>query len=142
MWETQAWSLGWDDPLEKGMATHSSILAWKIPWTEDPGRLQSMRPQRVGHNWMTNTSLSHMCHGYSTMFQGKYTMIFNGSIEFHCMTIILFNQPINTTFCYKFQYCFQYMWKLRFWKLSIYNSTNSICHSISMHSPTNAEFTF
>ena len=43
-------SLGWDDPLEKGMATHFSILAWRIPWTEEPGRLQSMGPQRFGHN--------------------------------------------------------------------------------------------
>ena len=42
-------SLGLEDPLEKEMATHSSILAWKIPWMEDPGRLQSMRSQRVGH---------------------------------------------------------------------------------------------
>ena len=49
MWETWAQSLGWEDPLEKGMATHSSILAWRIPWTEEPGRLQSMRSQRVGH---------------------------------------------------------------------------------------------
>ena len=44
-------SLGWEDALEKGMATHSSILAWKIPRTEEPGRLQSMESQRVGHNW-------------------------------------------------------------------------------------------
>ena len=43
-------SLGWEDPLEKGMATHSSILAWRIPWTEEPGRLQSMGSQRVGHD--------------------------------------------------------------------------------------------
>ena len=42
MWETQVQSLGWKDPLEKRMATHSSILAWRIPWTEEPGRLQSM----------------------------------------------------------------------------------------------------
>ena len=42
--------LGWEDPLEKGMATHSSILAWRIPWTEDAGGLQSMGPQRVRHN--------------------------------------------------------------------------------------------
>ena len=48
--ETQVQSLGWEDPLEKEMATHSSILAWKIPWTEEPGRLQSIRSQRVGHN--------------------------------------------------------------------------------------------
>ena len=47
---TQVRSLGWDDPLEKGMATHSSILAWRIPWTEEPGGLQSMGSQRVGHN--------------------------------------------------------------------------------------------
>ena len=48
MWETQVRSLNWEDPLEKEMATHSSTLAWKIPWTEEPGRLQSMGSQRVG----------------------------------------------------------------------------------------------
>ena len=50
MRETRVRSLGWEDPLEKEMATHSSILAWKTPWTEDPGRLQSMGSQRVGHD--------------------------------------------------------------------------------------------
>ena len=50
-------SLGWEDPLEKGMATHSSILAWRIPWTEEPGRLQSMGSQRVRHNLVTNQPL-------------------------------------------------------------------------------------
>ena len=50
VWETQVRSLGWADPLEKEMATHSSILAWKIPWMEAPGRLQSMGSQRVGHD--------------------------------------------------------------------------------------------
>ena len=50
MWETWDRSLGWEDPLEKGMATHSSILARKIPWTEEPGGLQPMGSQRVGHN--------------------------------------------------------------------------------------------
>ena len=53
MWETGVQSLGQEDPLEKEMATHSSILAWKIPWTEEPGRLQSMGSQRVGHDWAT-----------------------------------------------------------------------------------------
>ena len=48
--ETRVQSLGWEDPLEKEMATHSSILAWKISWTEEPGGLQSMGSQRVGHN--------------------------------------------------------------------------------------------
>ena len=47
---TRVQTLGWEDPLEKGMATHSSILAWRILWTEEPGRLQSMRSQRVGHD--------------------------------------------------------------------------------------------
>ena len=50
MQETWVGSLGWEDPLEKGMATHSSILAWKIPRTEEPGGLQSMGSQRVGHD--------------------------------------------------------------------------------------------
>ena len=50
MWETRVQSLGWEDPLEKGMATHSSILAWRIPWTKEPGGLQSMGSQRVGHD--------------------------------------------------------------------------------------------
>ena len=48
--ETGVRSLGWEDPLEKEMAAHSSILAWKIPWTADPGRLLSMGSQRVGHD--------------------------------------------------------------------------------------------
>ena len=49
VWETQVRSLGWKDPLEKGMAMHTSILAWRIPWTEEPGGLQSMGFQRVDH---------------------------------------------------------------------------------------------
>ena len=52
--ETQVRSLGREDPLEKEMATHSSTLAWKIPWTEKPGRLQSMGSQRVGHDGATS----------------------------------------------------------------------------------------
>ena len=51
MRETQIWSLGWEDPLEKEMKTHSSTLAWKIPWTEEPGGLQCMGSQRVQHDW-------------------------------------------------------------------------------------------
>ena len=51
MQETQIRSLGWEDPLEEGMETHSSILAWKIPWTEEPGGLRSVWSQRVRHDW-------------------------------------------------------------------------------------------
>ena len=54
MKETWVRSLGWEDPLEKGMATYSSILAWRISWTEEPGGLQSRGSQIVGHDWVTN----------------------------------------------------------------------------------------
>ena len=50
MWKTQVRSLGWDNPLVKETATHFNTLAWKIPWMEEPGRLQSMWSQRVGHD--------------------------------------------------------------------------------------------
>ena len=48
--ETQVQSMGWEDPMEKEMAPHSSILAWEIPWTEEPGKLRSMGSQRIGHD--------------------------------------------------------------------------------------------
>ena len=59
MQETQIWSLGREDRLEEEMATHSSILAQRIPGTEEPGRLQSMGWQSVGHDWTTNTFTFH-----------------------------------------------------------------------------------
>ena len=49
--EMRVWSLGWEYPLEEGMANHSSIFAWRIPWTGEPGRLQSIGSQRIRHNW-------------------------------------------------------------------------------------------
>ena len=61
MRETWVWSLGWDFLLEKEMATHSSTLTWKIPWTEEPGGLQSVGLQRVRHDWVT---LLHFISGY------------------------------------------------------------------------------
>ena len=54
-WETCVPSQGWEDPLQKGMATNSSILAWRILWTEDPDGLQSIESQRFGHDWVANT---------------------------------------------------------------------------------------
>ena len=67
--ETWVWPLGQEDSLEKGMAPHSSTLAWRIPWTEEPGGLQSMGLQRVrhywatiGHNWATNTHTHSLYH--------------------------------------------------------------------------------
>ena len=64
MQETSVQSLGRDDPLEKEIATHSSVLAWRIPWTKEPGRLQSMGSQRAGHSWkwLTHTIDSYYTH--------------------------------------------------------------------------------
>ena len=58
MWETWVRSLGWEEPLEEGMATHSSILAWRILWAEEPGGPQSMGSQRVGQDWVTKHTRS------------------------------------------------------------------------------------
>ena len=63
--ETQVLSLGLEDPLEKGVATHSSILAWRVLWTEEPGGLYSMGSQRVEYDWATNTYLVHICQCHS-----------------------------------------------------------------------------
>ena len=70
MRETQVWFLGREDPLEKGMATYSSILAWRIPWTKEPGGPQSMGSQRAGHNWATDTLTQRLraCHYMSCFF--------------------------------------------------------------------------
>ena len=60
VWETWVWSLGWEDPLEEGLAAHSNILAWRISWMEEPGRLQSMASQRVGHDWPQKQQHTYM----------------------------------------------------------------------------------
>ena len=73
VWETRVWSLDGEDPLEKEMATHFSILAWKIPWMEEPGGLQSMGSQRVGHGWAASLSF----HGTAV----KQLLIFTVGFE-------------------------------------------------------------
>ena len=76
MWETWVWSCGFEpgfsreNPLEEGMATHSSILAWRIPWIEDPGGLQSMWSQRAGHYWSTKHSTAQ--HSIAHCSQDHY----------------------------------------------------------------------
>ena len=73
MQETWVWSLGWEDPLEKEMATYSSTLAWKIPWMEEPGRLQSMGSQKVAHDWATSlhfTSCENTVKGWGMWYTG------------------------------------------------------------------------
>ena len=67
-------SLGWKDTREKGMATHSSILAWRMPWTEEPGGLQSMGLQSVGHDWATSRSFIFLCYVYFATKKYIYIM--------------------------------------------------------------------
>jgi len=77
MWENRFRSLGGEDRLEKGMATHSRILAWRILWTEEPGGLQSMRSQRVRHSWATFSYISLSTHFI-------YPFVFQKTVD--CMT--------------------------------------------------------
>ena len=81
MQDTRVRSLGWEDPLEKEMATHSSTVAWRIPWREEPGRLQSMGSQRVRHDWATSlhfTSLQNPQQGSWKIFPSWHQSIKTG----------------------------------------------------------------
>ena len=80
MQETWVWSLGWEDPLEKEMATHSSILAWRIPWTEEPGGLQSTGWQRIEHDWAISLSLSFMTNDVEHLFTGWWAILLWGNV--------------------------------------------------------------
>ena len=73
MQETQVRSLGWADPQEKGVATHSSIHAWRIPWSKEPGGLQSVWSQRVGYDWLTHTH-THTTFMMFSEFYSHFTM--------------------------------------------------------------------
>ena len=68
MRETRVWSLGQEDPLEKGMATHSNILAWRISWTEEPGGLQFVGLQRVGHDWAARSHTHTHTHSLTDSY--------------------------------------------------------------------------
>ena len=86
--ETWVRSLGWEDPLEKEMVTHSSILAWRIPWTEKPGRLQSTGSQRVGHDW--TTSLTHSLTIWLKVkmyFFFFFNIFLSGSYPWKCLDV-------------------------------------------------------
>ena len=80
MWETWVRSLGWKDPLEKEMAIHSSTIAWKISWTEEPGRLQSMGSQRVGHDWATSLYF-HLTFGYTELLYTLFFLFFSSFLS-------------------------------------------------------------
>ena len=100
MQETRFWSLGWEDPLEEKMATHSSILAWKIPWTEKPGRLQSIGLQSFGHNW---SNLAHM-HSNQCKVIHKYTIHVYHISYISCISLIY--KSCRYTNHFRFYLCF------------------------------------
>ena len=108
--ETQVQILGQEAPLEEEMATHSSMLAWKIPWTEEPGGLYSMELQRVRHNWMTNTHL-HMIP-YSTLTYYSMGLIY-------CLHIFFF---FHLSVCYSD------------WVVSMILSSSLLIHSSALFS--------
>ena len=101
MQETQVQSLGQEHPLEKGMTTHSSILVWKIPWTEALGGLQSMGSQRVRHDWVTNTFFTFPCIGRKILNHWTIReawvwfilMFIFGHCESLCVPCVLLTRP-------------------------------------------------
>ena len=129
MQKTQVRSLSGKDPLEKGMATRSSILAWRIPWTEEPGRLQSLASQRVRHNWVTNTHTTNVQTFKTSQIQ--HTCPFILWIDYESISdfftyynddIFCFSASLWLTFYFKFSCCFKktYMqstsWEMLGWR--------------------------
>ena len=107
MQETWVRSLGWEDPLEEGMATHSGILAWRIPWIEKPGGLQAIRSQRVRHNWSDwHTHTCMHAHIRRTMFKTKRNVSYMQAWNLKCSVSEMFSgkspvpwrAPINQRF--------------------------------------------
>ena len=87
----QVWSLGWEDPLKEHVATHSSILAWRIPWTEEPGGLPSTGSQRVGHDWSDLVRAhTHTHTPFTLALTGKLVQI--TKIVFHRLAHVSFHQ--------------------------------------------------
>ena len=106
MQETQVQFLGQEDTLEKETAIHSSTLAWKIPWTEEPDRLQSMGSQRVGHDWATSLSLCMKYPlGISNFLEGISSL--SDSIVFLCFFTLIAEEGFLISPCYSLELCIQ-----------------------------------
>ena len=118
MWEIWVRFLGWEDPLEKGMATHFSILAWRIPWTEEPGRLQSMGLQKVTKDWVTFTftkhtiNVTHLNHpetipshpdSWKNCLPGNWSLVPKrlGTVLYRKIGVISYLQQTLTVICYR-----------------------------------------
>ena len=110
MQETRVQSLVWEDPLEKEMATHSSTLAWKIPWTEEPGRLQSLGSQRDGHDWATSLHFSPLPTRRLVPSLCSHRIL--------CFFQLLFYYPMLQLFPWFMHYLQCYYWVWNCWMLN------------------------
>ena len=96
--ETWVWSLDWEDPLEKGMATHSSILAWEIPWTVEPGGLQSMGSQRVGHDRATRQQQQQVSLGWIEKAGQVFWLLSRSHLILRKVMIMSFSEALRYWF--------------------------------------------
>ena len=124
MWETWVQSLGREDPLEKEVATHSSILAWRVQRMEEPGGLQSMGSQRVKHNWATSLSLpfSFICKAMTL------------SNSFKKSNLLLISQQIELSGEKKHKFLSHNLWKRKYFKmleiLVLFIITDHLCRQM------------
>ena len=125
--ETWAQSLGQEDPQEKEMATHSSVLAWRIPWTEEAGRLQSMESQRVRHNWMTNiftftffdySNDQGALLAFSLRWKGEAKLLAIGSIVLYNYLIISSHLSTDKSFLSE-NWCLKQSWSTKTVHISV-----------------------
>ena len=99
MWETWVRSLSQEDPLEKEIATHSSIRAWRIPWMEEPGGLQSMGSQRVGHDWVTSLHFHFLCQRSAAfIYMDLFLSSLFCSINYLCIFLVILSYLDHCSF--------------------------------------------
>ena len=112
---------GQEDPLEKGMAAHSSVLAWRIPWAEEPGGLQSIRSQRVEHDWSTLACMLYSLQAYSMVIKYFYTLWNDHHNESSCRSFYSISDHIP------------YAWFLSLWFQSVQFSQSVVSESLWPH---------
>ena len=123
MQETQVWSLGRENPLVEGMATHSSILAWRIPWMEEPGWLHSTGSQRVAHDWSDFTGRhAYLGNSFVTWFPAWTPIFLPSSVHDLCVSMEvkgLTKYSVNTQLISQGLLCLRrslFLWSLILWK--------------------------
>ena len=132
MRETRVQSLDPEDPLEKAMATHSSTHAWKIPWTEEPGGLQPVGSQRVGHDWATSLSLSVMDIEVHTSFWISVFVLFRYISRSESAgssgSYIICNFLVNFSMLFVYSSCTIYIPANSVWRFLILHILTNMCY--------------